>query len=117
MKLPLKGIVPPMISPLTESGELDLVGLEKLVEHLVLGGVHGIFILGTNGEGPSLSYALRKELISNTCKYVNHRVPVLVGITDTSFEGSIDIANYSKEAGADAVVLPHHIIFLFLKPR
>ena len=105
MKLPLKGIVPPMITPLTESGELDLIGLEKLVEHLVSGGVHGIFILGTNGEGPSLSYALRKEVISKTCKYVNHRVPVLVGITDTSFEGSIDIANYSKEVGADAVVV------------
>jgi len=105
MNLPLKGIIPPMITPLTENGELDLTGLEKLIEHLILGGVHGIFILGTNGEGPSLSYALRKELIFNACKYIDHRVPVLVGITDTSFEGSIEIAQYAKDSGADAVVV------------
>ena len=105
MNLPLKGIIPPMITPLTENGELDLKGLEKLIKHLISGGVHGIFILGTNGEGPSLTYALRKELISSACKFIDHRVPVLVGVTDTSFEGSIEIARYSKEAGADAVVV------------
>ena len=105
MKLPLKGIIPPMITPLTEKGELDKVGLVNLIEHLITGGVHGLFILGTNGEAPSLSYALRKELISEACKLVANRVPVLVGITDTIFEGSIEIANHAKEAGADAVVI------------
>ena len=105
MNLPLKGIIPPMITPLTEKGDLDTEGLERLIEHLIEGGVHGIFLLGTNGEGPSLTYTLRKELISKACKLIDKRVPVLVGITDTSFEGSIDIANYSKEAGADVVVL------------
>lgn len=105
MNLPLKGIIPPMITPLTENGELDTEGLKRLVEHLISGGVHGIFLLGTNGEGPSLTYAFRKELISKACKLINGRVPVLVGITDTSFEGSLDIANHSKDAGADAVVV------------
>lgn len=105
MNLPLQGIIPPMITPLTENGELDSKGLKRLVEHLISGGVHGIFLLGTNGEGPSLTYALRKELIRKACKLIDGRVPVLVGITDTSIEGSLDIANYSKESGADAVVL------------
>ena len=105
MKLPLKGIIPPMITPLTENGELDKKGLENLINHLISGGVHGIFILGTNGEAPSLSYALRKELITETCNLVAKRIPILVGITDTSFEGSIEIAEHSKEAGADAVVI------------
>ncbi len=105
MKLPLKGIIPPMITPLKENGALDVKGLEKLIEHLISGGVHGIFLLGTNGEGPSLSYSLRKNLITKACKYINGRVLVLVGITDTSFEGSIEIAEHSKKAGADIVVL------------
>jgi 4-hydroxy-tetrahydrodipicolinate synthase len=105
MDLPLKGIIPPMITPLTEKEDLDVTGLEKLIEHLLAGGVHGIFLLGTNGEGPSLTYALRKELISKACKIIDKRVPILVGITDTSFEGSIDIANHAKVAGADAVVV------------
>ena len=94
-----------MITPLTEAGALDSKALEKLVEHLISGGVHGIFLLGTNGEAPSLTYALRKELISKACNFVKGRVPVLVGITDTSFDGSIELANHSKEAGADAVVI------------
>jgi 4-hydroxy-tetrahydrodipicolinate synthase len=79
--------------------------LEKLIEHLISGGVHGVFILGTNGEAPSLSYRLRKEFIKRTCELVNHRVPVLVGISDTSFAGSLDISDYSKQQGADAVVV------------
>lgn len=94
-----------MITPLTENGELDDKGLKKLIEHLIAGGVHGIFLLGTNGESPSLTYELRKELISKACEYIAGRVPVLVGITDTSFEGSIAIANHAKAAGADVVVI------------
>ncbi|MCK5815529.1 MAG: dihydrodipicolinate synthase family protein [Flavobacteriaceae bacterium] len=105
MNLPLKGIIPPMITPLTKGGDLDIKGLKNLINHLLEGGVHGIFLLGTNGEAPSLPYKLRKELISEACKLVNKRVPVLVGITDTIFEGSIEIANHAKESGADAVVI------------
>ena len=105
MKLDLKGIIPPMVTPLTANGELDESGLKKLVDHLITGGVHGIFLLGTNGEAPSLTYALRKELITKACKYIANRVPVLVGITDTSFQGSLDIAAHAKIAGADAVVI------------
>tara|TARA_B110000037_G_scaffold89384_1_gene105830 strand:- start:2300 stop:3205 length:906 start_codon:yes stop_codon:yes gene_type:complete len=105
MKLPLKGIIPPMITPLTEDGKLDKKGLTNLIDHLITGGVHGIFLLGTNGEAPSLCYELRKELITESCKLVAKRIPVLVGITDTSFDGSIEIAEHVKEAGADAVVI------------
>ncbi len=94
-----------MVTPLNTDGGLDVKGLERLIEHLINGGVHGIFLLGTNGEAPSLSYALRKELITKACTFIGGRVPVLVGITDTSFDGSLDIAAHSKEAGADAVVV------------
>ena len=95
MKLPLKGIIPPMITPLTEDGKLDKKGLTNLIDHLITGGVHGIFLLGTNGEAPSLCYELRKELITESCKLVTKRIPVLVGITDTSFDGSIALIIFS----------------------
>ena len=105
MKLPLKGIIPPMITPMTSYEELDDQGISNLIEHLISGGVHGLFILGTNGEAPSLSYDMRKELIRKTCTQVNGRVPVLVGITDTSIAGSIELSEYSASVGADAVVV------------
>lgn len=105
MNLDLRGIIPPMITPLTADGHLDEKGLKNLIEHLIAGGVHGIFILGTNGEAPSLTYATRMQLITKACEYIDKRVPVLVGITDTTFQASIDMANHSKASGADAVVV------------
>ncbi len=104
MNLPLKGIIPPLITPLKNYDRLDREGLERLLEHLLGHGVHGIFLLGSNGEGPSLSYAIRKELIAYACRIIAGRVPVLVGISDTSLEGSLEIARTAVECGADAVV-------------
>jgi len=100
----LSGIVPPMITPLKDRDELDAAGLERLVEHILSGGVSGLFILGTTGEGPGLSYRLRRELIERVCKQVARRVPVLVGITDTAFTESLNIARAAADCGADAVV-------------
>jgi len=94
-----------MITPLRARDELDIAGLEKLVEHILAGGVSGLFILGTTGEGPSLSYRLRHDFIGRVCKLVKNRVPVLVGITDTSFTESVQVARWSAAAGADAVVV------------
>lgn len=94
-----------MITPLRNRDELDAAGLERVIEHILRGGVSGLFILGTTGEGPSLSYRLRRELIVRACKQVNHRVPILVGITDTSFVESVNLARHSADCGADAVVV------------
>jgi 4-hydroxy-tetrahydrodipicolinate synthase len=103
--MPLRGIVPPMITPLVDRDTLDAAGLERLVEHLLEGGVHGLFVLGTTGEAPSLSYCLRHELVNRVCEQVEGRVPVLVGITDTSFVESVNLATHAASAGASAVVL------------
>lgn len=102
---PLRGIIPPLVTPLQERDALDVAGLERLIEHILSGGVHGLFILGTTGEAPSLSYRLRYEIIDRVCSQVKGRVPVLVGITDTSFVESVNIANKAQEAGAEGVVL------------
>ncbi len=94
-----------MVTPLRDRDELDVGGLERLIEHLADGGVSGVFILGTTGEGTALSYRLRRELIERTCREVRGRVQVLVGITDTAFVESVNLAKHSAAAGADAVVV------------
>jgi len=101
----LTGIVPPMVTPLLDRDQLDVAGLERLLEHILAGGVNGLFILGTTGEGPSLSYRLRRELIERVCRQVAGRVPVLVGITDTAFVESVQIARQAEVSGATALVL------------
>ncbi len=104
-KFGLQGIVPPLVTPLLERDRLDLPGLEKLIDHVIAGGVAGIFILGTTGETPSLSYRLRRELIAVTTRFVNQRVPVLVGVADTAYVETVELAKHAADCGADAAVL------------
>ncbi|MDD3321914.1 MAG: dihydrodipicolinate synthase family protein [Paludibacter sp.] len=104
MKTTLRGIVPPLVTPLLDNDTLDVDGLEKLIEHVIAGGVHGIFILGTTGEAQSLSFKLRCEMIKRSSRILKNRIPLLVGISDTSVEDSVLLANVAAEYGADAVV-------------
>jgi 4-hydroxy-tetrahydrodipicolinate synthase len=101
----LTGIIPPIVTPLLDRDKLDVEGLERLLERLISGGVSGLFLLGTTGEGASLSYRLRRELIERTCRQVNKRVSILVNITDTSFIESLDLARHAADSGAQALVV------------
>lgn len=104
MEKKLCGIVPPLITPLLDNDKLDVPGLERLIEHVIAGGVHGVFILGTTGEAQSLSFELRVEMIKHTSKILNKRIPLLVGISDTSEVDSVHLGKIAYEAGADALV-------------
>jgi len=101
----IKGIIPPLVTPLSEEGGLDAAGLARVVEHVIEGGVHGLFVLGTTGEGPSLPYAVRTDLIERVCDQADGRVPVLVGITDASLGQAVHVADAASRSGAQAVVL------------
>lgn len=100
----LEGIIVPLVTPLTNSGKIDIEGLNKLIEHVVRGGVHGIFILGTTGEAQSLSMQQREEMIKEASQILKGRLPLLVGISDTSLSDSAALAQMAYEAGAYAVV-------------
>ena len=100
----LSGLIPPMVTPLDDRRRLDKVGTRNMVEHLLRGGVDGIFLLGTTGEGPHLGYAVREELVKTTCRIVKGRVPVLVGITETNMDDALAFAARCKSYGAAAVV-------------
>lgn len=98
------GVIPPMVTPLAEDGGLDVEGVSRLVEHILAGGVHGLFLLGTTGEATDLPYAVRRELVQRVCGQVGGRVPVLVGITDTVIDESLRLAEYAADCGANALV-------------
>lgn len=117
MKKPLRGIISPLVTPLLDNDTLDFEGLERLIEHTIRGGVHGIFILGTTGEFASLSYKVRIELIEHTCKVVNGRVPVLAGISDSAFSESLNLARKASECGVNAVVLTPPYYFASGQPE
>jgi 4-hydroxy-tetrahydrodipicolinate synthase len=102
---PFRGIIPPLLTPLKDWQTLDVGGLEQLVKRLLDGGVHGLFLLGTSGEGTSLGYAMRRDILDRVSVMVGAKIPLLAGITDSSIKESIAIAEYAAEKGCAGLVL------------
>lgn len=101
----LEGIVVPLVTPFNEDGSLDHESLKLLIEHVIGGGVQGIFILGTTGEFASMNQAMKLELIEQTCKLVANRVIVLVGVSNCDFDETKNLISFSNNYGVDAVVV------------
>lgn len=99
----VRGIIPPLITPVRD-GAVDTVALGRLIDHVVDGGVHGVFIAGTTGEYSMLSESQWSDLLAGTVASSGQRVPVLVGITRDSTAETIAAAELAGRAGADIVV-------------
>jgi dihydrodipicolinate synthase/N-acetylneuraminate lyase len=93
-----------LVTPLTHDGNLDTQGLIALTDHVIEGGVHGLFVLGTTGEGPLLSQEIRRQVTQVVCRQTHGRVPVLVGAIETSFAEAVKMAEFAAHEGAYAVV-------------
>ena len=103
---PIRGIIPPVLTPLVDRDTLDTAAFERLLEHLITGGASALFILGSTGEAPGLSYRLRREV--DRSARAQWRAPgsrILVGITDTSYVESQTTAEYAAKSGASGLVL------------
>ncbi|KPC82907.1 MULTISPECIES: dihydrodipicolinate synthase family protein [Streptomyces] len=98
------GVIPPVVTPLTEDGELDRDSLERVVGHLLDGGVSGLFALGSSGETAYLTPGQQDEVIKVITAASAGRVPVLVGAIETTTNRTIERARAAAALGADAVV-------------
>ena len=85
----VKGLWVPVVTPF-ENDELDMVSYEKLVNHYINEGVHGLMPLGTTGETPTLSEKEYEEIVSKTMEVVNGRVPVIIGLGGNCTRSVID---------------------------
>ena len=101
----LCGVVPPMISPLTISGDPDGPAVSGLVEHILGGGCSGLFILGGCGEGAWLTATQRAAVVQAMVKAAAGRAPVLVGIMLPATGPAMDAARQAADGGADALVV------------
>lgn len=99
------GIIPPLLTPRSERGELDFEGISALVDHLVEGGVHGIFVLGSSGEVPYLTASEREQVLTTAIEAADGRVPVLVGISEQTTGRVLDEAKRLLSIGGDAAVV------------
>ncbi|WP_405774261.1 dihydrodipicolinate synthase family protein [Streptomyces sp. NBC_00859] len=101
---PLRGVVPPVCTPLDDAGEIDTASLSRLVEHLIGGGVHGLFALGSTSEVAYLTDAQRATVLETVVRTAAGRVPVLAGVIDTTTARVVDHARVAARLGADAIV-------------
>jgi len=99
------GVIPPMVTPLTERRELDIPALERLTDFLLEAGVHGLFVLGSTGEAPYLTDRDRQQVIDVVRVRSAGAVPLLVGVVDTAGDRVADRAVAAQHSGADAVVV------------
>lgn len=98
-----RGIIPPLITPLTPDGDVDRASLKQLTRYTVDGGVDALWVLGATGQFHSLTEKQRDVVTDTVIEEVNGKVPVLVGSIAESPERSIERGKRAKASGADAV--------------
>ena len=101
----LRGVIPPLVTPLTLEGGVDVRSLSRLIGFLLESGVSGVFVLGSTGEGANLPLSLKAEVAAAAVESVGGRVPVLGGALSPSTTHAVETARMLQKAGIDAVVL------------
>jgi dihydrodipicolinate synthase/N-acetylneuraminate lyase len=99
-----RGVVVPMVSPFTPSGAIDEPAVRRIVDHLIAGGVGGVFPLGTTGESASMHRDDKQRLIELTVTHARGRAMVYAGVSGNSLRESVEAARVYAELGADALV-------------
>jgi 4-hydroxy-tetrahydrodipicolinate synthase len=99
-----EGIFVVMMSPLTDDG-VDTDAMRQMVDHFVDAGVHGLVVLGSNGEFPYLSDVEKKRLIDAVVGQGNGRVKVIAGTGYMGTDQAISMTAYARDAGADAAMI------------
>lgn len=101
------GIIPPIVTPIDEKENVDEEGFRALLERCISGGLHGIFVAGTNGETMALTQYERNRAIKIALDQVNGRIPVVAGVMDTSTRRVIEnIKALEDMGGTCAAVTP-----------
>ena len=114
-----QGVYPVVFTPLTTGGAIDAFvdtcslrllptidapALQRIVAFLIEKGVHGLLILGSNGESPFLTDAERKQVITASVEACGGRVPVVVGTTYMGTDQTLELGAFARKAGADALL-------------
>ena len=109
----LRGIIPPLVTPLKPDESLDLPGLLAHIDYLLGKGIHGVFVLGTTGEFYALDDAEKQAVVAETVAHVGRRAPVYVG---TGAETTREVLRLTKMAEREGAAGVSVITPYFIKP-
>jgi 4-hydroxy-tetrahydrodipicolinate synthase len=98
-------MIPPVVTPMHADGSLDLASLDRLVDHLIDGGMDGLFVLGSSGQVAYLTDEERDAVTARVVERTAGRVPVVVGTPDMSARRVVEQGRRAAAMGAAAIVV------------
>ena len=106
----IKGSLVAIVTPMLEDGSLDLPAFRALIDFHIEQGTDGIVVVGTTGESPTVDVVEHELLIAEAVKHAAGRIPIIAGTGANSTTEAIELADFSKKAGADAslTVVPYY---------
>lgn len=106
----IKGSIVAIVTPMHEDGSLDLTAFRALIDFHIMQGTDGIVVVGTTGESPTVNLTEHELLIQVAVEHAAGRIPVIAGTGANSTKEAIELAAFSKKAGADAslTVVPYY---------
>lgn len=110
----LKGVIPPIITPVDDEENVDEQVLKNVIDYVIDGGVHGVFVLGSNGEFYAFDFENQKRTVEAAVRHVNKRVPVYAGASAITTKECIKLARMAEDAGADALTV---LTPMFIRPN
>ena len=103
MNLEIKGIIPAMVTPFTDNGEINKKSLRKLTGYLIDNGVHGLFPVGSTGEFYGMDIDKKREVLKTVLEEAGDRVPVYAGTGAITTKKTVELTTMAAELGVDAV--------------
>jgi 4-hydroxy-tetrahydrodipicolinate synthase len=106
----IQGSIVAIVTPMHEDGSLDLAAFRALIDFHIGQGTDGIVVVGTTGESPTVNVEEHELLIAEAVKHAAKRIPIIAGTGANSTREAIELAAFSKKAGADAslTVVPYY---------
>lgn len=107
----LKGVFPIVVTPFRSDGSPDLDSLDRLVDHLIDQGAHGLGLFGNASEGYTLLASERVAMLRRIAGRVKGRVPLVVSTGHTGTDAAVELSREAQDLGADALmVLPPYLL-------
>ena len=106
----IKGSLVAIVTPMLEDGSLDIPAFRALIDFHISQGTDGIVVVGTTGESPTVDVVEHELLIAEAVKHAAGRIPIIAGTGANSTTEAIELADFSRKAGADAslTVVPYY---------
>ena len=101
----LTGVLVALVTPMTQEGRVDEPAVERLVDHVIGGGVHGLLALGSTGETASLDEGGRRAMLAAVIEAARGRVPVICGVAQSHLAAARGEVEAARALGADAVLV------------